>query len=469
MAASSVTGTDRLDKRGRIYPSFPMCLGFGVGTSGISILLNTVAVYFPAMMATVLGLDTAVAGLLLMLSKIYDAFADVLIGASSDKLRARYGRRPFLFAGAIVSFGAMLMIFLAPSMSEPMLIAYMAVALVIYSTGYSLFNVPYLALPAEITRGARERLKLISYRTAFIGIGQLVALALSAWLIEIGGGGDYGYRLMGGIMAVLALGTMMASWYGTRFAIFDQRSGTPHRLSKADFRSLLENRPLFVLLGAKLCQYVSFGVLMPITLLFMLNVMSVGYAGMIHLSVVQNATVFVSMAAWTRIGRRIGKRNAYLLAQAIMIPTVLTWYWADASTGFAGIWWRGVLFGFASGGALLMSTSMLPDTIEYDRLKNGVERGGVFASLYSVNEKLGFAFGAAVLGLGLSAAGYISTMHGEIVQQSATTVTALYLIKAGVPAVMLLIGAALLLMYKLDEDMLDELRDKRRAEGMPDQ
>lgn len=463
MATGTQVGA-RTDRLGRSYPSFAMCMGFGVGTSGVSILLNTVAVYFPAMMATVLGLDTAIAGLLLMLSKIYDAITDVIIGAYSDKLRAKYGRRPFLLVGAIISFGSLLMIFMAPPMSEPMLIAYMALALVIYSTGYSLFNVPYLALPAEITQGARERLKLISFRTAFIGIGQLTALALSAWLIDIGGGGAAGYQLMGAIMAILALGTMLGSWWGTRYAIFDTRKGTPHRLTKADFRSLLENRPLFVLLGAKLCQYVSFGVLMPITLLFMLNVMTVGYTGMIHLSVVQNATVFVSMAAWTRIGRKMGKRNAYLLAQAIMIPAVLTWYWADASTGYPGIWWRAVMFGFASGGALLMSTSMLPDTIEFDRLKNGVERGGVFASLYSVNEKIGFAIGAAVLGFGLSAAGYISTMDGEIVRQSAQTVTALYVIKAAVPALMLMMGASLLILYNLDEEKLDELRARRDAE-----
>ena len=149
-----------------------------------------------------------------------------------------------------------------------------------------------------------------------------------------------------------------------------------------------------MLLGAKLCQYVSFGVLTPVTVLFMLNVMKVGYAGMIHLSVVQNATIFLAMPAWNRIGRTLGKHKAYLLAQAIMIPVVLSWYWADASTGFPGIWWRGVVFGFASGGALLMSTSMLPDTIEYDRLRSGIERGGVCSSLYSVNEKLGFALGA---------------------------------------------------------------------------
>ncbi|MEE4453084.1 MFS transporter [Novosphingobium resinovorum] len=440
------------------YPPLRLCLGFGVGTSGISILLNTVSVYFPALMATVLGVNPAVAGTLVMLSKIYDAVADVVIGQLSDKWRARMGRRPFLLAGALVSFVSLLMIFLAPPMSGNALIAWMAVGLVIYSTGYSLFNVPYLTMPSEITSNNAQRLRLISFRTAFIGVGQLTALALSAWLIQLGGGGRIGYLMMGGVMAVLALATMLGSWWGTRGAKESRAAGTPHRLSMEDFRSLLDNRPLFVLLGAKLCQYVAFGVLMPITLLFLLNVMSVGYTGMIHQSVVQNGAVFLSMPAWTRIGRRIGKRNAYLLAQVIMIPAVISWFWADAATGYPGIWWRSAVFGFASGGALLMSTSMLPDTIEFDRLKNGLERGGVFASLYSVNEKLGFAIGALVLGWGLSIAGYVATKNGALVEQSARTIAALYAIKTTVPAAMLAVGAALLLLYDLDEDKLERLR-----------
>lgn len=457
-AAPATTNAAR--ERGVVYPPLSVCLGYGVGTSGISILLNTVSAYFPTLMATVLGMSPAIAGTLLMLSKVYDAFADVVIGVSSDRLNARHGRRPFLLAGALVSFVSLLMIFLAPPMSPTVLVLYMGVALVVYSTGYSLFNVPYLAIPAEITRGGQERLRLISFRTAFIGGGQLVALALSAWLIALGGGGASGYRTMGIVMATLALATMVASYFGIARARVDRFDGGTHRLSRADFRTLLENRPLCVLLGAKLCQYVSFGVLTPVTVLFMLNVMKVGYTGMIHLSVVQNATIFLAMPAWNRIGRALGKHKAYLLAQAIMIPVVLSWYWADASTGFPGIWWRGVVFGFASGGALLMSTSMLPDTIEYDRLRTGLERGGVCSSLYSVNEKLGFALGALLLGLGLDLGGYVATTGGRIIAQSADVISALYHVKAMVPAVMLVIGATVLLFYNLDEQKLGALRAK---------
>ena len=46
------------------------CLGFGVGTVGVSIMLNAVTTYYPAFMSTVLGQSTEIAGLLLMVSKL---------------------------------------------------------------------------------------------------------------------------------------------------------------------------------------------------------------------------------------------------------------------------------------------------------------------------------------------------------------------------------------------------------------
>ena len=443
------------------YPPLSLCLGFGVGTAGVSIVLNTIAVYFPTLMSTVLGMSPALAGTLVMVSKIYDAFADIGIGALSDRTETRWGRRrPYLLFGALVSFASLMMIFVVPVPTGTMgIVLYMGVALVIYSTVYSMFNVPYLAMPAEMTSGNAQRLRLISYRTACLGLGQLVALALSAWLIKIGGGGVGGYRLMGVAMATLALVTMLASFFGTARARFDtRRTDAPHRLTRADLASLAGNRPLMMLLGAKLAQYVSFGILQPANLLFLLNVLKVGYTGMIHLAVVQNLAVFVSMPAWSRIARRIGKRNAYLLAQAIMIPATLSWWWTDASITLPAIWWRAALFGFASGGALLMSTSMLPDTMEYDYLRTGKRREGVFASLYSVNEKLGFAIGAAVVGYGLALGGYVATTGGRIIQQAPDAIAALYLIKTALPALLLAGGAILVWLYRLDDDHLQALR-----------
>ena len=86
----------------------PVCLGFGIGTVGVSIMLNGVTAYLPAFMSTVLGKDAATAGYLLMLSKLYDAFADVAIGHLSDRTRSRWGRRRPLSAGRCIRLRAVI-------------------------------------------------------------------------------------------------------------------------------------------------------------------------------------------------------------------------------------------------------------------------------------------------------------------------------------------------------------------------
>ena len=93
-------------------PPLGVCLAFGVGTVGTAILLNTVTVYQPAFMATVLGRSVAIAGLLLTLSKLYDVLCDVVIGLASDRTRSRFGRRrPYMLAGALIDSFAFVMIF----------------------------------------------------------------------------------------------------------------------------------------------------------------------------------------------------------------------------------------------------------------------------------------------------------------------------------------------------------------------
>lgn len=435
--------------------SLGTCLGFGVGTIGVSIMLNTVTAYFPAFMTTVLGQSPEIAGYLLMASKLFDAFADVLIGRMSDRTQSRWGRRrPYLLAGAVLSSASFLMLFAPPAMSDSMLIVYMGAALILYSAGYSLFNVPYMTMPSEMTDGFHERTRLLSFRTVFVSLGQLLAMAVTAALISRGGGGSAGYATMAAVMAVIILAAMTATFLGTANTATVERSEAAPKLTGGQVALLLKNRPFMLLLGAKVFQFLAFASIATTGLLFLLNVLGVGYGGQIILAVSQNIAMALSMPMWVRLGQRIGKRSTYLIGVMIFCVTAASWLFADSGIGTVGLLIRGIVSGIGSGSLILMSVSMLGDTMAYDRALTGLHREGLLSSIIAVIEKTAFALGVAIVGFLLHMAGYIPTFGGKLIAQPESAVRALYLGYAVIPIVMFLANGVFLYFYDLDERKL---------------
>jgi GPH family glycoside/pentoside/hexuronide:cation symporter len=439
--------------------SLRTCLTFGLGTTGTAILLNTVVVYFPALMTTVLGQSAASAGLLVMISKLYDVIADVVIGIASDRTRSAWGRRrPYLLAGTLVSTAAFIAIFAPPDIHGGWLFTYMAAVLIAYSTGYSLFNVPYTAMPAESIAGYHERTRVLSWRAFFAAIGQLVAFTGAAYVLKLGGGGAGSFALMGVLGGLLIGATMGMTFWGS-FAlpavVPDVPTPPRARVGFAEAVStMMSNRPFVILMASKTLQFIALSGLSSTSLLFRLEVLKIGYQGQIIVTLAQNVTSAVVMVAWVKLSRRIGKRWTYIIALAGYGAANASWLWAGPGDAQWTLWVRGAATGAAAAGAILMSFAMYPDVIEWDRHRTGLRREGIYASAYAVLEKAGFAAGPALFGVYLTASGYLPSTRGHLAAQPASAITALYA-GAGIIPVVLLAGAiVLLLFYTLDERRL---------------
>ena len=80
-------------------------IAFGMGDiyGGGSMII--VGIYYLYFLTDVVGLSPALAGTVLLISKIWDAVNDPLMGVITDRTRTRYGRRrPFLLAGIAFIF-----------------------------------------------------------------------------------------------------------------------------------------------------------------------------------------------------------------------------------------------------------------------------------------------------------------------------------------------------------------------------
>ena len=159
---------------------------------------------------------------------------------------------------------------------------------------------------------------------------------------------------------------------------------------------------------------------------------------------------------WLKVSRKIGKRQTFYASAFIFAAISMTWMLADASEP---LWLTGLRVfakGLGTGGILLVSQAMLPDTVEYDRLRTGMAREGTLSGLYTTIEKIAFAFGTALTGLFLDAMGYIPRAKS----QSSSAIDAIYACQATLPAVLILLSAGVLVFYKLSDKTLEELREK---------
>ena len=111
--------------------------------------------------------------------------------------QTRWGRRrPYLLVAAVVSGLSFLMFFQRAAVDGAALTGYVLAALLLYATGYTMFNIPYLAMPAEMTGDYHERSRLMSVRVIFAALGILAGGALAPALVTAFGEGRQGYAVM---------------------------------------------------------------------------------------------------------------------------------------------------------------------------------------------------------------------------------------------------------------------------------
>lgn len=178
--------------------TFGQKLGWATGAHGTSTMTGVLATYLLNYMTDVLGIAAFLAGSIIFAARMYDLVTDPLMGYISDRTQSRWGRRrPHLLLGAIVCFIAFVALFNVPDITgEIGMAAYATFLLILFTTAYTIFNVPYLAMPAEMTDSYNERTSMMGYRVVFFTTANLGLFLGGALLIRTYGP-EQGYSLMG--------------------------------------------------------------------------------------------------------------------------------------------------------------------------------------------------------------------------------------------------------------------------------
>ena len=192
-------------------------------------------VYASYYLTQVAGLRSALAGLVPLVARGIDAFADPLMGRLTDATSWRAGRRrPYFLLGALpfgVGFAALW--WTPPFTSQGSLFAYYTAAYILVSLSMTVLSVPYLALIPEMALGYDGRTSLNTYRSAGAVLGTLAAIGIRP-LSEAFGGGSSGFLAAGTVYGV----ALSAPWLLVHRVSFE-RPEFQKRGVEADLRQAL--------------------------------------------------------------------------------------------------------------------------------------------------------------------------------------------------------------------------------------
>ena len=447
------------DRSARRLP-LPLCLGWGLGTLGISIMFNTLNVLMQRFATDYLGIAAITWGYIYLGAKIYDAVTDPVMGIISDHTRSRWGRRrPYLLIGGLVCAIAFYGLFHAPdTVVNHQAVLLLALLMLLYSTGYTIFNVPYMAMPAEMTSDYHARSHLVSFRVYAIGFGTIAGLSLAPLLIGSLGGGKQGHESMAAIYAVIILATSVACFIMTRTA---NQTSPPANMSLGlaqRMRLIATNRPFLLLIGVKFTQLAGLAINQAALVYFIVHVLGRGYAFLGIYGLVASICLLLAPPLCLIAGHRYDKRAIFIFSSMFYAAIMLTWLVSGPDESTLLLLLRGALLGLSGGAMLMMGQAMLPDTIGYDYARSGLNREGVFAGIYTTAEKLAFATGGALAAFILGYMGYQSSTTGYA-DQPDSAIVAIYLCMGALPAVMALLSCVFLLPYDLDEQKLREMEN----------
>ncbi|MGJ0391073.1 MFS transporter [Microbacterium sp. CGR1] len=432
-----------------------------LGTGGYATLPGLVLTYF---LTDNLGVAALAAGLIVTAAKIWDVVIDPLIGAASDRQYAKTGsRRGFMVVGALTLPLFFALTFAVPPSWGPtagaicVLLAFLATA-----TSFSLFQVPYVALPAELTSGYDERTRLLGWRVVVLTAAILLFGAGGPELRSAGSDPAAGYLLMGVVAGItIGVGMLIASRTADA-AAHRPDDGERRQLTApagireqyaAGVRTLRRSQPFRALLGTFLLQALATGTMLAAAQYVATWVLrSEDAVTLVFLALVGPA--LIATPVWTVVARRIGKERAFAIASilftaaaaSLVLAAWMPGTWMYGAIGFAGI---------AYAGLQSLPMAMLPDVISHDERISGRGQAGTFTGVWTAGETVGFALGATAVSLTLAATGYVSTVAGVTAQQPDAAIMGIVLSFSLLPALLMVASMLTLRRYRLRRADID--------------
>ena len=180
-------------------------LAYGCGDLSSNLMWGLTSAYLMFYYTDIYGIPAASVAWILLFARVFDAFCDPAIGWVVDRKGGLF-IRPLIRNLAIPLGIADFFCFLPFPLSPTGKILWAGGTYIIFGAVYSCINTPYGALAPMMTKSARERVDLNSFRMMGCQVGQFCIAALTIPAITwLGGGSSMAHRQRGITIFVLLL------------------------------------------------------------------------------------------------------------------------------------------------------------------------------------------------------------------------------------------------------------------------
>jgi glycoside/pentoside/hexuronide:cation symporter, GPH family len=427
---------------------------YGVGDVGNAVVNSAVQFFLMIFYTDAALIAPALAANALLVGKIWDGINDPLFGWLSDRSSSRFGkRRVYMIFGALpLALSIMLLWFVPRGLADVSLFFWIAGTFILFDTLWTLTNVPYYALTAELTDDYDERASLTAFRMVLAVPAYIVGAALTPVLVGLFAAKRTGYGVVGIIYGLLAAAALWISAAGIRErrAIAQSRAQTPPLRALVD---TFKNRPFLQLIVAYLLANTAFALVKTLLAYFLIYQLDMqDQVPVVMLTLLVFVALF--LFPWKWLSGRWNKGPAYALGLSIGgLSVAATFFLPHEPTPW--VYLIAVVAGIGFSAQWVFPWAMVPDVVEHDRLATGEHRGGMYYGVWGLATKISDGLGIIATGWVLQGFGYVPN-----VEQGARTLLGIRLFFGPVPLIFFVLALPLLLRYPITRRSHAELRDR---------
>jgi glycoside/pentoside/hexuronide:cation symporter, GPH family len=431
-------------------------IGYGVGDLGCNLVFSTMASYLMFFYTDVFGITAAVAGTLMLVTKVIDALTDTGMGLLVDRTKTRWGQgRPYFLIGAIPFAIFTVMTFIVPDFNMTGKVIWAYVTYCLLCTAYTVVNIPLNTIVPRLTSDIHERNWLVSTRMICALIGTALVMSISMPMVNFFGQGDTqkGFLITMSIYGVVAMLLFVFTFMNTKEVI--PPSIKPGKSSfKQDLKGLTDQAVIFFILNF---LYFALFVIRNTTVIyyFTYNLGRTDWLTFVGLFGILSGLPMLLILPWLQ--KKMPKKNVLLLSTAIYIVGDLLIYFGKTSPVLiiAGL----AITGLGIYGIFGTTFAIQPDVIDYSEYKKKKSISGMIAAFQGFFVKGSMGLASAFIGMLLSMGGYVPNAT-----QTATALQYIEISFIWTPLVICLLIGIAMWFYKLDDvrtEMSVELERRR--------